>query len=49
MVNLDVDGETETLNHWKIIRKTHENNNVRKTKRMLKPKYKFMWETGFYI
>jgi len=28
------------LNHRKIIRKTDKNNNVLKTKRMLKPKYK---------
>jgi len=26
MVNADVDSETKTQNHWKIIRKTRENN-----------------------
>jgi len=28
MVNPDVDGKTNTLNHRKITRKTHKNNNV---------------------
>jgi len=44
MVNPDVDGQTKTLNHRKIIRKTHKNNKVLKTKRMLKQKYKFRWD-----
>jgi len=40
MVNPDVDGYTKTVNHRKIIRKAHKNNNLLATKRMLKPKYK---------
>ena len=40
IVNPDVDSKTKTLNHRKIIRKTHKNNNLLKTKGMLKPKYK---------
>jgi len=39
-VNPEVNGQTKTLNHRKIIRKTYKNNNLLKTKRMLKPKYK---------
>jgi len=38
MVNPHVDGQTKTLNHRKIIRKTHKNNNLLKIKRLLKPK-----------
>jgi len=37
MVNLDVDDDSETLNHWKILGKTQKNNNLLKTKRKLKP------------
>jgi len=40
MVNLDMDGYTKTLNHRKIIRKVQKNNNLLKTKTILKPKYK---------
>jgi len=40
MVNLDVDGYTKILNHRKIIRKMHKNNNLLKTKTILKPKCK---------
>jgi len=47
MVNADVDGCTKILNHRKIIRKTHKNNNVLKTKRMLKPKYKLSGRPAF--
>jgi len=32
MVNPDVDGCTKTLNHQKIIRKTHKNTNLLKPK-----------------
>jgi len=39
MLNPDVDGYTEILNHWKIHRKSIENNNVLKIKKILKPKY----------
>jgi len=39
-VNLDVDGYTKTLNHRKIIPKIQKNNNLLKTKTILKPKYK---------
>jgi len=39
MVNPDVDGYTQTLNHRKILRKTQKNN-LLKTKIILKPKYK---------
>jgi len=37
MLNADVDGCTETLNHWKIIWNTQKN--ILKAKRILKPKY----------
>jgi len=41
MVNSnDRDGQTKTPTHRNIIRKTHKNNNLLKTKTMLKPKYK---------
>jgi len=42
MVNLDEDGYTKskTLNHRKIIRKIQKNNNLLKTKTIIKPKYK---------
>jgi len=39
MVNPDVDSYAKTLNHRKIIRKTQKNNNLLKTKRILKSKY----------
>jgi len=41
MVNPDVDGYTETLNHRKINRKTQINNNLlpMKTKKILQTKY----------
>jgi len=35
----DVDGYTKTLNHQNVLRKTQKNNNLLKTKRILKPKY----------
>ena len=41
MVNPDVDGYTTTLNHRKILLKTQKNNNLRKSKRILKPKYRY--------
>jgi len=40
MVNPDVDGCTKTLNHRKTFRQTQTKNNLLKTKRILKPKYK---------
>jgi len=40
MVNTDMDAKTKILSHRKIIRKAQKNNNLLKTKRMLKPKYK---------
>jgi len=43
MVNPDVDGSTKTLNQRKILQKTQINDNLLKTKRMLKPKYKPNW------
>jgi len=39
MVHPDVDGYSKTPNHRKILKKTHKNN-LLKTKRILKPKYK---------
>jgi len=47
MVNPDVDSYAKTLNHRKIIRKTQRNNNLLKTKRILKPKYHLRWRRGF--
>jgi len=40
LVNPDVDGHSKTLNHRKILRKTQENNDLLKTKRIVKPRYK---------
>jgi len=40
VVNPDLDGCNKTLNDRKIRRKNVENNTLRKTKRILKPKYK---------
>jgi len=40
MVNLDVGGCTKTINHRNIIRNMQKNNNLLKTKTILKPKYK---------
>jgi len=40
MVNPVVDGYTKTLHHRKIVRKIQKYNNLLKTKRFLKPKYK---------
>jgi len=40
MVNLDVGGYIKTINHRNIIRKMQKNNNLLKTKTILKPKYK---------
>jgi len=40
MVNLDVGGHTKTINHRNTIRKMQKNNNLLKTKTILKPKYK---------
>jgi len=45
MVNPDVDGYTETLNHQKILRKTQKNNKPKTTKTEIKAK----WLPGFYI
>jgi len=42
MVNPVVDGYTKTLNTRKIVRKLQKNNILLKTKRTLKPKYKFV-------
>ena len=39
----------KSLNHRKIIRKAHKNNNVLKTKRMLKRKYKLSGRPVFTI
>jgi len=39
IVNPDVDRYAKTLNHRKSIRKTQKDNNLLKTKRILKPKY----------
>jgi len=47
MASPDVDGLTKTLHHRKIIRKTHKYNNLQKTKRMLKPKYKLSARPAF--
>jgi len=49
MVNLDVDGYTKTQNHRKIIRKLQKNNNLPKTKTILKPKHHLRWGFGFHI
>jgi len=49
MVNLDVDSYAKVLNRRKIIRKTHKNNNLLKTKQILKPKYNLRWRSGFHI
>jgi len=49
MVNPDVDSYDKTLNHWKIIREKQKNNNLLKTKRMLKPKYHLRWWFDFHI
>jgi len=38
MVSLDVDGQTKTLKHRKIIQKPHKDNNLLKNKRMLTSK-----------
>jgi len=46
MVNADVNGENKTLNHRKIIRKTHRNN-LLQTKRMLKTNCKFSGSSVF--
>jgi len=40
MVNPVVDGYTKALNYRKIVRKIQKYNNLLKTKRILKPKYK---------
>jgi len=40
IVNPDVDGYNKILNHREILRKTQKNNNLLKTTRILKPKYK---------
>jgi len=49
MANPYVDGYAETLNPRKIIRKTQKNNNLLKSKRMLKPKYHLRWRSSFHI
>jgi len=48
MMNPDMDGYAKTYNHRKIIQKTHKNNNLLKTERILKPKYKQVG-SGFHI
>jgi len=40
IVNLDVDGYTNPKNHRKIIRNTQNNNNLRRSKRILQSKCK---------
>jgi len=49
MANPDVDTYAKTLNHRKIVRKSHKHKNLLKTKRMLKPKYHLRWRSGFHI
>jgi len=49
MVNPDVDSHAKILNHRKVIRKTHKNKNLLKTKRILIPKYHLRWRSGFHI
>jgi len=49
MVSPDVDGYAKALNHRKRNRKAHKNNNLLKTKRILKPKYHLRWLSGFHI
>jgi len=47
MVNPAVDVCTKTLYHRKLFRKTQKSNNLLKTKRILKPKYKLSGEQVF--
>jgi len=49
MVNPDVDSYAKTWNHRKVIWKTQNNNNLLKTKGILKPKYHLRWRSGFHI
>jgi len=49
MVNPDVDSYAKIPNHWKIIQKTQKNNNLLKTKWILKPKYHLKWRSGIHI
>jgi len=47
MVHPDVDGYTKTPIQRKILRKTKKGDNLLKTKRILKPKYKLNGDLGF--
>jgi len=50
MVNSDVDGDTKILNHWNILGNTQKNNNLLKTKIIVKPNtVQAKWGVGFYI
>jgi len=48
-VNPDVDGCKKALHIWKILRKAQKNNNLMKTKRILKPKYKLSGRPVFTV
>jgi len=44
LANPDADGSMKTLKHWEILRKTQNNNNLLKNKRLLKRNYKLSGE-----
>ena len=49
MINPDVDGYIETLNHWKMLQKLQKHNNLLETKIILKPKYKLSGAQFLYL
>ena len=48
IVNPNVDVYIKTQNHRKTLRKTQENNNLLKTKRILNTEIQAKWGPGFY-